>query len=414
MNNLNKNFWDTYYKNNTDDIKKPSSFSEFVYSKYLKNYNDNKVYLKICDLGSGNCRDTVFFYSKGNMSIGVDINGVLDKEFNNCKLLKKDVLQYLVNKPLNTLFDIIYIRWFLHALPYDISRKIFINSVRNLKPNGLICIEVRSINDEELKKSSTYDEKDKSYTTKHKRWLYSMDMIKELASQNDCEVLFSKEGYFSPNKNTETHNPLLIRFICKKKLLPYYEKSENFKFYKHILPKMKNNTLKTYDDMNKLNNILEKNNIKYVAVAGSILGLQRHGGIIPWDNDIDIGFIEPEWNKLFTIKHVIEKNGLKYNKESNNHCHFGTIDCFKLTLDKKDNTLKGDAKTLCSLVEYNNVKKQIFGYTYLYAPFNSHNSLKNRYGDYFNDGNVNDNFHFKDNSVKIFKLNHYDLSYQLK
>ena len=83
MNNLNKNFWDTYYKNNTDDIKKPSSFSKFVYSKYLKNYNDNKVYLKICDLGSGNSRDTVFFYSKGNMSIGVDINGVLNKEFNN-------------------------------------------------------------------------------------------------------------------------------------------------------------------------------------------------------------------------------------------------------------------------------------------------------------------------------------------
>ena len=52
------------------------------------------------------------------------------------------------------LFDIFYMRWFLHALPYDISKDIFINSIHNLKSGGLICIEVRSINDEELKQNS--------------------------------------------------------------------------------------------------------------------------------------------------------------------------------------------------------------------------------------------------------------------
>ena len=53
--------------------------------------------------------------------------------------------------------------------------------------------------------------------------------------------------------------------------------------------------------MDKLNLLLEKNKIKYVAVAGTVLGLNRHGGIIPWDNDIDIGFIEEEWDKLLSI-----------------------------------------------------------------------------------------------------------------
>ena len=52
-----------------------------------------------------------------------------------------------------------------------------------------------------------------------------------------------------------------------------------------------------YAKMSILNNILEKNNIKYVAVAGTSLGLNRHVGIIPWDNDIDIGFVEEEWEK---------------------------------------------------------------------------------------------------------------------
>ena len=106
-------------------------------------------------------------------------------------------------------------RWFLHALPYDISNNIFINSIHNLKPGGLICIEVRSINDLDLKKNSIYDDNDKSYTTTHKRWLYSIEMCRKLALDNDCDILYCKEGYFSPNTNTETSNPLLIRFICR-------------------------------------------------------------------------------------------------------------------------------------------------------------------------------------------------------
>jgi len=414
MNNQNKDFWDCYYNTNNHDIFKPSSFSSFVYETYIEKYNNDNVYLKIADLGSGNCRDTIFFSSKKNLCYGIDINGVLDKENINCKLIKKDVLDVLKNYELCMLFDIIYMRWFLHALPYDISKDIFINAIHNLKPGGLISIEVRSINDKELKQNSVYNETDKSFITTHKRWLYSIDMLKDLASNNDCDVLYCEEGYFSPNNNTETVNPLLIRFICEKRKLPYYEKSENYSKYKHIIPKMSYSTAE-YDKMSIWNNILEKNNIKYVAVAGTILGLNRHGGIIPWDNDIDMGFVEKEWEKLLKIKDELEKNGFKYTSPSKEptHCHFGRMDCFKLC--KKENFYVGDAKTYCSVDEYNNVVKQIFGYTYIYAPFCNHQSLKKRYGEnYFNIGNVNDNFHFKDDSVKEFILNHNDLSYQLK
>jgi hypothetical protein len=237
-------------------------------------------------------------------------------------------------------------------------------------------------------------------------------MCKKLAYDNDCDILYCEEDYFSPNKNTETINPLLIRFVCRKRLLPYYERSENYSKYKHITPKMSYCT-KHYDIMSIMNKILEEHNIKYVAVAGTSLGLNRHGGIIPWDNDIDIGFIDKEWQKLLNIKDTLEINGLKYYSNGKNHCHFGDIDCFKLTLRK--NYYEGDAKTYCSIDEYKNVVKQIFGYTYIYAPFCNIKSLERRYGkNYFCEGNVNDNFHFKDNSVKNFNLMHYDLSYQLK
>ena len=217
MNNLNHHFWNKYYKTTNDNIKNPSSFSDFVYSNYIKKYNKDKISLKILDLGSGICRDTVFFHSKGNICIAVDINGVLDYESDNCKLIKKDVLSVLENKKFLTFFDIIYMRWFLHALPYEISNNIFVNALSNLKSNGLICIEVRSINDLELKKNSKYDKNDKSYSTTHKRWLYSVEMCKKLALENNCDILYCQEGYFSNNLNVETNNPLLIRFICKNK-----------------------------------------------------------------------------------------------------------------------------------------------------------------------------------------------------
>lgn len=33
----------------------------------------------------------------------------------------------------------------------------------------------------------------------------------------------------------------------------------------------------------------DKHNLKYYLLAGSVLGAKRHGGFIPWDDDIDIG-----------------------------------------------------------------------------------------------------------------------------
>ena len=412
MNNTNKLFWENYYKNNTDDIHNNSLFAKFVYDNFIKDYNSQNVYLKICDLGSGNSRDSIYFSQLGNFCYAVDINGVLDKEYPNCNLIKEDVETVLKNYQLQTLTDIMYMRWFLHAMPYELSKDIFKYAVRNLKPNGLVCVEVRSIEDSSLKQNSIYDDNDKSFKTTHKRWLFSIEMCQKMAVENDCDIISCEEGYFSHNSNTETENPLLIRMICKKRLIQYYENSENFDKYKHILPIMTAPSLKSYRDMDKMNYILEKYNIKYVAVAGTALGLVRHGGIIPWDNDIDIGFIESEWKKLFGIRRELHANGLHYKWNGENHCHFGEIDCFKLWVN--NDYYDGDARTHCTIDEYNNIAKQIFGYTYIYAPFCSKKSLTKRYGNYFNEGNVNDNFHYKDDNVQVFQLNHCDMSYQLK
>lgn len=43
--------------------------------------------------------------------------------------------------------------------------------------------------------------------------------------------------------------------------------------------------------MKKIHKYLSEKGIPYYMIAGSVLGAERHGGFIPWDDDIDIGML---------------------------------------------------------------------------------------------------------------------------
>ena len=51
--------------------------------------------------------------------------------------------------------------------------------------------------------------------------------------------------------------------------------------------------------------ICKKHDIEYFLTGGSALGAIRHNGIIPWDDDIDMGMTRSMWNKL---RPVVEEN----------------------------------------------------------------------------------------------------------
>ncbi len=57
--------------------------------------------------------------------------------------------------------------------------------------------------------------------------------------------------------------------------------------------------------------ICKEHNLNYTLLGGSVLGAIRHGGIIPWDDDIDIGMPRADYDKFLSIANKVLGDGYK-------------------------------------------------------------------------------------------------------
>lgn len=51
----------------------------------------------------------------------------------------------------------------------------------------------------------------------------------------------------------------------------------------------------------ELHKVCKENDLHYTVLGGSLLGAVRHKGFIPWDDDMDIGLVREEYEKLLDV-----------------------------------------------------------------------------------------------------------------
>lgn len=70
--------------------------------------------------------------------------------------------------------------------------------------------------------------------------------------------------------------------------------------------------------------ICEKNNFRYYIIGGSLIGVLRHKGFIPWDDDIDIGMPREDYEKFLKISVTeLPKGYMVSNHRTDPNWYFG-------------------------------------------------------------------------------------------
>ncbi|MBA2562948.1 MAG: LicD family protein [Chitinophagaceae bacterium] len=59
--------------------------------------------------------------------------------------------------------------------------------------------------------------------------------------------------------------------------------------------------MKMLEMLDVFDGICRKHNINYWLVCGTLLGARRHGGFIPWDDDLDVAVLKTDYKKLLSI-----------------------------------------------------------------------------------------------------------------
>ncbi len=64
---------------------------------------------------------------------------------------------------------------------------------------------------------------------------------------------------------------------------------------------MRKTQLRLLEILDVFDGICRKHSINYWLVCGTLLGARRHGGFIPWDDDLDVAILQSDHKKLLSV-----------------------------------------------------------------------------------------------------------------
>lgn len=91
--------------------------------------------------------------------------------------------------------------------------------------------------------------------------------------------------------------------------------------------------------LHELDKLCKDNHIQYFIIGGSAIGCIRHQGFIPWDDDIDVGILRPDYDRFVDLAHDhwkgrIQIRNYKFDQDFN-QCLTHAIDTSIHILDEE-------------------------------------------------------------------------------
>lgn len=178
--------------------------------------------------------------------------------------------------------------------------------------------------------------------------------------------------------------------------------SELRQLYNPECSELRMSQLRMLEILDYISDLCEKNGLRYWLCAGTLLGAYRHGGFIPWDDDLDIEMPIEDMLKLKKIIIESKKDGFSWQDSSTDKYYLYSYPKVK------------DMYSICYPTNKNQKEMTLWKYKGLWVdifPLENHSLLfqkigfyTNSYGrSYFNSSNIiiNSLAHFR------IKINNY-------
>jgi len=205
---MDKTYWENYYRKHSRPDA-PSLFAEFVLGHYLK------PGARLIEMGCGNGRDSVFFAQNGISVCGVDqVDG--EVAFLNDTYAQVG-LSFMVGDftrlNIEEVFDCVYSRFTLHSVSEEDEARVLGWAHKNLSAGGVLCVEIRSINDPKLQHGERISENENIVDGHYRRYV-DLPKFRQKLIDLDFDIIFSEESPgFAPYKGED---PPVIRIVAKK------------------------------------------------------------------------------------------------------------------------------------------------------------------------------------------------------